>query len=225
MSSDSALPLNRASEGPFFDLSGDGLARLLPFGTLRRVPADTLVVQSEDDSSSLYIIVEGRVRVFCVNEAGKEFVFATVEAGDLFGEMVLDGGPRSASVITLEPCSFLVIPRHRVDELLAQFPEFAKHIIIKLIRTVRRLSGLTLDLAYQDMYGRLVRFLNDNAVPKGGNDGELALREPLTQAEIAARIGGSREQVNRIVNELCAGGYISVKGKTIEIHRRLPAKW
>ena len=49
--------------------------------------------------------------------------------------------------------------------------------------------------------------------------------ERLTQHDIAARIGGSREMVNRIVKDLSAGGYISVEARQITVHKKLPAHW
>jgi CRP/FNR family cyclic AMP-dependent transcriptional regulator len=67
-----------------------------------------------------------------------------------------------------------------------------------------------------------VRFIEDEAVEA---DGERVIPERLTQSDIAARIGGSREMVSRIVRDLGAGGYISIEGKRIRILKKLPANW
>jgi CRP/FNR family cyclic AMP-dependent transcriptional regulator len=207
---------------PLFELDEAGMRQLMGYGAVRSYPARSVVIHERDDSDSLYVVLQGRVKVYGANEEGKEFVFGTVAAGDYFGEMVLDGGPRSASVMTLEACRFLVVPRHRVDELLELHPRFARDLITRLIRRVRLLTETTLNLAYQDVYGRFAHFVNANAVPDGER---LVVRERLTQADIAARIGGSREMVSRIMADLCAGGYIATGGKRIEIRRRLPARW
>lgn len=205
-----------------FELSEEGVLRLLRYGVVRSFPARSVVIHEHDDSDSLYVVLQGRVKVYGSNEEGKEFVFGTVGAGDYFGEMVLDGGPRSTSVVTLEACRFLVVPRYRVDELLELYPQFARDLITRLIKRVRQLTETALSLAYQDVYGRFVHFVNTSAVKEGER---LFIRERLTQSDIAARIGGSREMVSRIMADLCAGGYILTSSKQIEICRRLPARW
>jgi CRP/FNR family cyclic AMP-dependent transcriptional regulator len=78
------------------------------------------------------------------------------------------------------------------------------------------------DLALKDVYGRFVAFLEQNALEK---DGERVVAERLTQNDIAARIGGSREMVSRIVRDLTAGGYIAIEAKRIRILKKLPAHW
>jgi len=213
----------QAPENPaLFELSEEGMAGLLRYGVAKSYPARSVVIHENDDSDCLYVILEGRVKVYGSNDDGKEFVFGTVGPGDYFGEMVLDGGPRSTSVMALEDCRFLVVPRHRVDELLELYPRFARDLITRLIRRVRQLTETTMNLAYQDVYGRFVHFLNANAVKEGER---TFVSERLTQADIAARIGGSREMVSRIMTDLTAGGYIATTSKRIEICRRLPARW
>lgn len=198
------------------------MQRLLRYGVARIFPSRSLVIQEGDASDCLYVVLHGRVKIYGANEEGKEFVFGTMGAGDYFGEMVLDGGPRSTSVMTLEECRFLVVPRQRVDEMLELYPQFARDLITRLIRRVRHLTDTALSLAYQDVYGRFVHFVNASAVHDGPR---LVIPERLTQADIAARIGGSREMVSRIMTDLGAGGYITTGGKQIEIRRRLPARW
>jgi CRP/FNR family cyclic AMP-dependent transcriptional regulator len=215
-------PAGPVQQPGLFELSAEGTARLLSYGVIKAFPARSIIIHENDESDCLYVILEGRVKVYGSNDEGKEFVFGTVGPGDYFGEMVLDGGPRSTSVIAIEDCRFLVVPRHRVDELLELYPRFARDLITRLIKRVRHLTQTTMNLAYQDVYGRFVRFLNATAVTEGER---TFLRERLTQADIAARIGGSREMVSRIMADLVAGGYISTSSKRIEICRRLPARW
>ena len=145
-------------------------------------------------------------------EHGKEAVLATIASGDYFGELVLDGGPRSASIMALEPCRFYVIPHGDVERMLAANPEFARDLIHKLIGKVRSLTGRVRDLAMKDVYARLAHFLEEGAVE---SEGQRVLAERLTQSDIAARIGGSREMVSRILRDLAAGGYIAVDSKQI----------
>jgi CRP/FNR family cyclic AMP-dependent transcriptional regulator len=92
----------------------------------------------------------------------------------------------------------------------------------KLISRVRSLTAKVRDLALKDVYGRFVRFVQENAVEQ---DGHRVIPERLTQSDIAARIGGSREMVSRIVRDLTAGGYIAIDAKRIQILKKLPPNW
>lgn len=198
------------------------LEQIAAVATTRSFPKGAIIVNEGDETDSLYVLLSGRAKVFITGEDGREVVVSTIEAGDYFGELVLDGGPRSASVMTLEPCRLFVIPHGDVEGLLTANPLFARDLIEKLIGKVRSLTAKVRDLALKDVYGRFVRFTEENAVEL---DGERAVPERLTQHDIAARIGGSREMVSRIVRDLVAGGYIAVDAKHIRILKKLPAHW
>ena len=208
--------------GPFANLDESALRALAPHGVVRSFAKNTVVVNEGDETDSLYILLSGRVKAYVSEEDGREVVLSTVGVGDYFGELVLDGGPRSASVMTLEPCRFFVIPRGDIEGLLDRNPVFARHLIRMLIAKVRSLTQKVLDLALKDVYGRFVKFIDENAIDQ---QGVRVVPERLTQHDIAARIGGSREMVNRIVKDLTAGGYISVDAKHITVHKRLPPHW
>jgi CRP/FNR family transcriptional regulator, cyclic AMP receptor protein len=208
--------------GPFADLDEGALSKLAPGGAVRAYPRNVVVVSEGDATDSLYVVLSGKVKVFVADEAGKEVVINTIEAGDYFGELVLDGGRRSASIMTLEAARFFVIPQRELEALLAANPEFARSLMRKLIGRVRSLTARVLDLALKDVYQRLTKFLEETAVEQGG---ERVVPERLTQSDIAARIGGSREMVSRILRDLAAGGYISVEAKRIILRRKLPAHW
>jgi CRP/FNR family cyclic AMP-dependent transcriptional regulator len=207
---------------PFLGLSEQDIAALSRRAVTRAFPKNTIILNEGDQTDSLYIILSGRVKVFLANEEGKEIVLDTQGPGEYFGEMVLDEGPRSASVMTLEPCRFQLIPKDDVKALLQSHPDFAMHLVRKLIYRGRVLTEHVKSLALQNVYGRFAKLLNEMAVPQ---DGKRVLQEKLSQQEMANRIGASREMINRIVKDLTAGGYISVDGQRIVIHKPLPANW
>lgn len=207
---------------PFDHLDETSLRELAPHGAARTFPRHAVVVNEGDETDSLYVLLSGRAKVFITGDDGREVVLSTIEAGDYFGELVLDGGPRSASVMTLEPCRLFVISHGDVEGLLEANPQFARDLIERLIGKVRSLTTKVRDLALKDVYGRFVRFAEENAVEL---DGERVVPERLTQHDIAARIGGSREMVSRIFRDLVAGGYIAIDTKHIRILKKLPAHW
>lgn len=206
----------------FSNLSEAELRELVPGSTVRPFPKGAVLVNEGDTTNSLYILLSGRVKAFVNDENGAELVLNTIGAGDYFGELVLDGGPRSASIMATEPCRVLILPHGDVDRMLEHNPAFARDLMHKLISRVRSLTSKVTDLALKDTYGRFARFLEENSIEQ---DGLRKIPERLTQHDIAARIGGSREMVSRIIKELVAGGYISIESKYISVHKKLPARW
>ena len=206
----------------FKGLEDDQLRALSERAVAKTFPKNAIIINEGDETNALYVIVSGRVKVFLSNENGKEIVLTTEGPGEYFGEMALDEGPRSASVMTLEPCKFLVIPRADVAQFLSKNPDFALHLVRNLIHRVRVLTDNVKSLALQDVYGRFARMLRELATER---DGKLVVEEKLTQQDMASRIGASREMVSRITKELTTGGFIAIDGKRIVIKKKLPLEW
>jgi CRP/FNR family cyclic AMP-dependent transcriptional regulator len=206
----------------FEGVPSDALEALSECAVRRKVRKNTIVIAEGDETDSLYAIESGRVRVFTNNEEGREFILANLGPGEYFGELaLLDAGPRSASVITLERCVFLTISKEDLTTWLTGRPENAMTLLCALSR---RLRGITEDLtsfALQNVYGRVVRLLLRDAKEEDG----CLIAGPMTQQEIADMVGASREMVSRILQELKRGDYISTQGKRICIDKRLPRCW
>jgi len=191
-------------------------------GIARSYPKNTIIVSEGDETDSLYIILEGRVKAFVSDDEGRDVVLSTQGPGEYFGEMVLDGGPRSASIMTLEPCRFLVVPKSDFRNFVASNPAFALNLIEKLIGRARALTASVKSLALMDVYGRVARLLLELA---DDSSGQLAISQRLTQKEIASRIGASREMVSRILKDLSIGGYLTQSRAGIVLHRKPPEHW
>ena len=191
-------------------------------GIARSYPKNTIIVSEGDETDSLYIILEGRVKAFVSDDEGRDVVLSTQGPGEYFGEMVLDGGPRSASIMTLEPCRFLVVPKSDFRNFVASNPAFALNLIEKLIGRARALTASVKSLALMDVYGRVARLLLELA---DDSSGQLAISQRLTQQEIASRIGASREMVSRILKDLSIGGYLTQSRAGIVLHRKPPEHW
>ncbi len=213
--------MNRPTITP--DLLDDALLReIARRGGVRSWGANTVLVTEEDRSDALYVILSGRVKAYGAGGDGREVVYATQGPGEYFGEMTLDGGPRSASVMTLEPTSCAVVPGAEVRDFLASHPDFALHLIHKLIRLARASTEHVKSLALEDVYGRVVRLLRTLAREE---DGVLIVPERLTQQDIAERVGSSREMVSRVFKPLQEGGYVEMRGGRVAILKKLPARW
>ena len=201
----------------FADLPDSDLQAIAKKVVIKDCDKNAVVITEGELTKSLYVIIFGRVKVYLVDENGKELVLDSKGPGEYFGEMVLDEGPRSASVSTLEPCQFAVIPTSEFKNVLLKHPEIALRVIKNLIHMGRILDENVRSLAMLDVYGKVSRMLLELAVE---NDGWSAIPENLTQQEIANRVGTSREVINRIFRTLAAAGYVRTEGKRIIISKK-----
>ena len=137
--------------------------------------------------------------------------------------MSLDGGPRSASVVAVEPLLCVQITRQTLLQHLAETPEFALELIAKIIRSARAATLSTRQLALNDVYSRLVLLLDAMATTHA--DGTRAVEKRPTQQDIASQLGCSREMIGRLLRDLEAGGYVQRAGERLLLLRALPARW
>ena len=200
----------------------DYIRALAALGMERTYARNTILVQEGDKSDQVYVVLSGRLKVFLANSEGKEIIVDILGPGQYFGEMALEGDPRSASVMTLDPSRLSVVERDRFKDFLAGNPEAAYTLIVTLIRRARNLTRVVGDLALLDVYGRVARLLHDSAREENG---QLIITERMTQQEIGKRVGASREMVWRILDDLRQGGYIAIKDGRISICQPLPKRW
>ncbi|KQP13813.1 hypothetical protein ASF43_17100 [Pseudorhodoferax sp. Leaf267] len=199
------------------------LRALAAMGEVRRYRKGTILIHEADRGETLFIVMEGRVKVYSNDSNGREITLGVIVAGDYFGEMALDGGVRSASVITLEPVVCALISRAALLAYIGREPSFALDLLGKVIRRARSATNAVRNLAFTDVYGRITQLLVELADPQP--DGSSLVRERMTQQEIASRVGCSREMVSRIMKDLEAGGYISQRERQISLLTKLPARW
>ena len=208
----------------FQGLTPAELEALAGSSSSRSFPKNTVVIHENDPADSLFIIETGKVKVYCSDKNGKEFIMNTQAEGDYFGELaLLDDSSRSASVRTVEKSSFCIIYKDDFNRVLDAHPNISRKLIQNLAARVRKLTADVKSLALQDVYGRVANVLTDLAEERG--DGSQYIPEKLTQQDIADRVGASREMVARILKDLTIGDYIRFEGRHIIINSRLPAKY
>jgi CRP/FNR family cyclic AMP-dependent transcriptional regulator len=137
--------------------------------------------------------------------------------------MSLDGGPRSASVITLEPTVCVVVTRQTLRDHIAANPEFAFELLSRVIRRARLATQSARNMALLDVYGRVVAVLEEIAVVQP--EGSRVIAQRPTHREIASRVGSSREMVSRILKDLATGGFLAPHGPGWLMPRPLPRRW
>src|SRR3569832_264189 len=190
----------------FSGLNEAEIAEIARHAVERSYPKNTVLINEGDHSDTLYVIQEGKVKVYLADEQGKEIVLNQQGPGEYFGELaLLDDAARSASVMTLERSSFCVLSKEVFKDVLAKNPNIAVSLIKDLPHRVRALPDNVKSLALLDVYGRVAKTLLGMATPQG--DRRVDERK-LTQQDIADRVGASREMVARILKDLATGGYI-----------------
>lgn len=206
--------------GIFADVPREGLRDLAGRMQSRDYPVGSVIVGQEDRGDSLYLVVEGRVKVVLYGETGREIILSVLRPSEIFGEMsLLDNQPRSASVIALEPTRALVLERAAFVRHLADFPPTAIAILAELSRRLRQADKVIGNLALLDVYGRVARLLKDLAAKDGVETDEgILIRERPTQQEIASMVGTSRETVSRALNDFAKRGLVTMNGKQILLH-------
>lgn len=207
----------------FSELDAKELDEVASLAQLRTVAKDTVIFHAGDPADSVFVVARGKVKIVVTSSDGKEFILATLGAGQVFGEMaLLDPAPRSASVITETVVELLVLQHEEFHRLLESSPGISRKLLTIMSRRIRKANSKMESLAYMDVAGRLARYLLDLARDHGqrlGN-GWVVVRRP-THSDIAHSIGTSRETVSRMINEFEEGFGLVNKGKFTYIRENL----
>jgi CRP/FNR family transcriptional regulator, cyclic AMP receptor protein len=199
------------------------VGRLAARGIVRSYRKNTIILNEGEPGDSLFVLLQGQVKVYATDENGREITYGTILAGDYFGEMSLDGAARSASVMTLEACRCSLVPRAAVQQHLAEEPGFAMQLVTQVIRRARSATETARQMALLDVYGRVIHTLEGERGP-GSVQAPVQLTQ-ITHQQIASRVGASREMVSRLLKDLEKGGYVELGIKRITLRKKLPAHW
>jgi CRP/FNR family transcriptional regulator, cyclic AMP receptor protein len=212
------------SPPPDLNVLPPALRTLAARGTPRSYRKGTLIIEEGTQGDTLYLLLAGRVKAFSSDARGREVVYGVYGPGDYFGEMSLDGGPRSASVMAESACICAMLTRQTLLDHIRAEPQFAFELLARVIRRARMATQSARSMALLDVYGRLVQLLESLATESAA--GTRVIDARLTHGELSARIGCSREMVSRLMKDLTQGGYLSVtRGKTTLSRGYLPPRW
>ncbi len=177
-----------------------------------------VLIEEGSVGDNLYVVLSGSLRAYSSDARGREITYGVYGPGEYVGEMSLDGGPRSASVITEEASRLVMVTRASLLTHISEHPEFAFELLTKVIRRARAATLSTKQLALNDVYGRL-----KNLVDELTQDGRHLA---LTHQGMAQRLGCSREMVSKLVKDLELGGYLRrVAAGEYQRLKNLPARW
>jgi CRP/FNR family transcriptional regulator, cyclic AMP receptor protein len=198
----------------FAELPDDALARLAARCVRRTYGRNQFLWYQGDDGAHLIVVASGLVKVVLSSPQGGEVVLTTLGPGEISGELaVLDGSPRSASVVAAEPTTVLLLTRATVLDMLNRYPSVLDALLRSLGNLIRRITEQAGDLVFLDLGGRVAKLLLHLAEAHGASSTVLDLR--LTQSDLAAMVGATRPAVNRVLQNLAGRGVIEVDGQRI----------
>ena len=201
------------------------MARMEALGriaSLRHVPRGGVVLREGENSTAIYFIVNGALKVLVSDEDGREVILTILGRGELFGEMgALDDHPRSATVIATQPSDLVVVSKQDFQQVLSDNFEVSLAIMRGLAKRLRLADQKIESLALLDVYGRVARLLLESAVE---SEGRRIINRRITKQDIAKMIGASREMVSRVMKDLQLQGLIEETVDGIVLHDKLDSQ-
>ncbi len=204
----------------FARVDDESLAMCAASLKVRRFRRNETIFHQGDPGDSLFIVESGSVKIVLPSPEGEDgAIIATLGHGDFFGELaLLDGAPHSATAVAVEPAETLVLRRETFEELIDTAPGLRKALFAGLAAELRRLTGHVEELHFLDLPGRLAsRVVRLARESHPGAEGEVTLNWPYTQSDLAGMIGGTRQTVNRLLNDFANQGLIRFEKDTLII--------
>lgn len=178
---------------------------------------EEVVISHLDTNRDVFFLFEGRVRVTIYSEGGKAVDYRDIQPGGFFGEIAaIDGGPRSASVIALDPIRGGWLRQRDFAQMLATRPGFARALLVHLAGQVRRLTERVFEFSTLAVRERLVMELIRLGEAAGTGD-RAAITPAPTHFDLAARISTHREAVSREMSALRKAGVLRKEENTLVI--------
>jgi CRP-like cAMP-binding protein len=204
----------------FSGLAPTDLVRLAEGLRTRRFRRGEVLFHQGDPGDSLFIVSSGAVKIVLPSEEGDEAILTSIRPGSFFGELaLLDGAPRSATAVAMEPTETLVLRREAFRALIDTSAEARDALLAALAGELRRLTAHVEELHFLDMTGRLAALLARLAQESGipADDGSIRLDRPFTQGDLAAMIGATRQSVNKLLGMFVDDGLLRVDRDTIVV--------
>lgn len=180
-------------------------------------PHDIIYMQ-EDDSTSLYLILKGRVRVFNINSLGEEMTFEILERGRIFGESsFFQKSLRPTTVMAINEVELISCYLNDLYPYLSESPELTISLLQMLSHTCDYVTSLLKKAYSYNRYEKIASFLLEQTMFDNVDKGIVHNTLPYTHEEIATIVGLSRVTVTKVLNDFVKKGYIKTKYRKIMI--------
>jgi CRP/FNR family transcriptional regulator, cyclic AMP receptor protein len=202
----------------FSRLSDSSLEAVARRTVIRRVPQTTTLFREGEPCEGLYVVLEGAIRIYRANRAGREQVLHVQGPGQPIAEVPLfDGGPYPASARAVEESRVLFLPRNEFEWLYQNNPEIAGTVIRELGRRLRRMVRLIEKISLKSVPARVAMTLLEYGERVGSPRDGLEFELPRTQEDLASELATTRESVARALAGLRRTGAIETRGSRVRI--------
>lgn len=210
------------SQGPPSFLASLGAPAAVEFerlGRRRRVPVGEMLFLEGDRADEVLVLLAGEVKISVGSLEGREVILDVLEAGALVGELsAIDGKPRSATATAISAVEVLAVGAGAFNGFLDRHPDVLRSLLLEVIQRLRLRVRHQLEFGTGDALGRICARLTELADRYGDDhDGTVVLRSPVSQSDLAAWTGLSREAVVKALRALRQLGWIESQGRTISI--------
>lgn len=179
-----------------------------------------VVFQRGDPGTAMYLVRSGLLKVYDSSPDGTELLLTTVPPGGTVGELALaDGGERSASVAALRPTRALVVGRPEFLTAMRADGALAEPLLRYLAGRLRQVTDLAADLVFLDLSTRMAKLLMRLADESGRPVRPGMVLASLTQSELAAMVGASRQSTNKVLRGFVQAGWLALDGRQIQLLR------
>jgi len=169
-----------------------------------RLKADEVLFLAGDAGDGCYRVEDGLLKVTMVSRAGSERILAFLGPGAIVGELsLIDGLPRSASVVAVRPALLSFLSRNAFEEFAGKHPEVYKSLLALLAARLRETDATVAAGSFLPLRGRVACTLLELAQDFGQDvgSGRIVIRQKIGQSDLAAMAGIARENVSRILND------------------------
>ncbi len=204
----------------FSELEDELLGAIAEASTEASFARNETIIREHDLSTSLFVILEGRVKVSLVRQEGREAILAMLGAGDFFGDMsLLDNEPRSASVIAIAPTRVLILTRNDFARLLGSRPAMTVLLLQAITARLRHADQKIADLAFLDAIGRVTNVICELADSDGeSTEDGVVIRNRMSHDQLSRMVATTRETVTHCMITLEKRGYVASHGRDLLIH-------
>lgn len=202
----------------FAGLDDGHLQRLVARGRRRRFDARQTVFLEGDRAEGLYVVLQGRVKVFKHSPRGREQILNIMGVGEPVGEVaVLSGESYPAGAEALEPSEAFYIPRQAFLDLVSGEPEVAMRLLAALSERLRSFASLIEDLSLRDVSERLAAHLLSLASAEAP---EQIVDLEVSKSQLSAAVGTVPETLSRAFGHLKRAGAVETHGRKVHIKDR-----
>lgn len=177
--------------------------------TTRRYRRGEYICHAGEPATRLFVVHTGRIAIAVRARDGRESVAAVLGPGSIFGELpFFDGEPRSSDARALTAVLLGEVAYEAMRAVIDEHPSLLRDMTLILTRRLRATNEALADAMFLDVTGRTAKRLLQIAGP----DDEFSL--PVTQEELAAMVGASRERVNKAIATFVRLGWLQVSART-----------